>query len=58
VYIDQHGAGERWNISSNITLFAGETSVITAIAPSSGYSFAWLENNDWNIELHLANHEV
>ena len=58
VYIDQHGAGERWTISSNITLFAGETSVITAIAPSSGYSFAWLENNDWNIELHLANHEV
>jgi len=58
VEIDQHVTGEMWDVSNDITILAGETTVITAIAPESGFSFAWLENNDGLVELHLANHEV
>ena len=58
VLVDQHGNGDDWNVSNDFILLAGETTVITAIAPSTGHSFAWLENNDGIVELHLATHEV
>jgi hypothetical protein len=56
--IDQHGNGADWNVSNEIVLLAGQTTEIIAVEPLSGQSFAWLVHDDWQVILHLANHEV
>jgi len=56
--IDQHGNGADWNVSNEIVLLAGQTTEVIAVEPDEGQSFAWLAHDNWQVTLHLANHEV
>ena len=56
--IEFDGNGEQWDVSNDIVLAAGEITNVSAIAPESGQSYAWLELKDGDVILHLVNHEV
>lgn len=56
--IEFDGNGPQWTVSNGIILGAGQIVNVSAIAPETGISFAWLELNDGDVILHLVNHEV
>ncbi|MED6337643.1 MAG: hypothetical protein VYC12_01315, partial [Candidatus Thermoplasmatota archaeon] len=56
--IEFDGNGPQWDVSNDIILISGQVTNVSAIAPETGVSFAWLELNDGDVILHLVNHEV
>ena len=56
--IEFDGNGLQWNVSNDIILVSGQITNVSAIAPETGVSYAWLELNDNEVILHLVNHEV
>ena len=56
--IEFDGNGPQWDVSNDIVLISGQVTNVSAIAPETGVSFAWLELNDGDVILHLVNHEV
>mgnify|MGYP001265790130 FL=1 len=56
--IEFDGNGPQWAVSNDITLVSGQITNVSAIAPETGISYAWLELNDNEVILHLVNHEV
>lgn len=56
--IEFDGNGPQWAVSNDIILVSGQITNVSAIAPETGISYAWLELNDNEVILHLVNHEV
>ena len=56
--IEFDGNGPQWDISNEIILASGQTTIVLATAPETGQSYSWLELNDGEVILHLVNHEV
>ena len=56
--IEFDGNGPQWDVSNDIILVSGQITNVSAIAPETGISYAWLELNDNEVILHLVNHEV
>ena len=56
--IEFDGNGPQWDVSNDIVLTSGQITNVSAVAPETGVSFAWLELNDGDVILHLVNHEV
>lgn len=56
--IEFDGNGPQWDISNEIILASGQTTIVSATAPETGQSYSWLELNDGEVILHLVNHEV
>ena len=56
--IEFDGNGPQWDVSNDIILVSGQITNVSAIAPETGISYAWLELNDNDVILHLVNHEV
>lgn len=56
--IEFDGNGPQWDVSNDIVLISGQVTSVSAVAPETGVSFAWLELNDGDVILHLVNHEV
>ncbi len=56
--IEFDGNGPQWDVSNDIILASGQITNVSAIAPETGISYAWLELNDNEVILHLVNHEV
>jgi len=56
--IEFDGNGPQWDVSNDIVLTSGQVTNVSAVAPETGVSFAWLELNEGDVILHLVNHEV
>ena len=56
--IEFDGNGPQWDVSNDIILTSGQVTNVSAVAPETGVSFAWLELNEGDVILHLVNHEV
>ena len=56
--IEFDGNGPQWEVSNDIVLTSGQVTSVSAVAPETGVSFAWLELNEGDVILHLVNHEV
>ena len=56
--IEFDGNGPQWVVSNDIVLTSGQVTNVSAVAPETGVSFAWLELNEGDVILHLVNHEV
>ena len=55
--IEFDGDGPQWAVSTDIILESGQSTSVSATAPSSGHSYSWLELDDGDVILHLVNHE-
>ena len=58
ISVEFDGNGEQWQISNSIEINSNSVANISAIAPSNGISFVWLELDEGDVILHLVNHEV